>query len=117
MKKSLTKAEILRGHRAIRAAFRSPNAASGRGLKVLWKPNGRDYNRILIVPVRKYGSAVARNRAKRLVREVYREIKEHVCVGYDLVFIVYPGFDQAYSIRFGQIRYVLQKAELYRNTI
>lgn len=117
MKRSLTKAEIIRGHRDIRAVFRSPNAASGRGMKLLWQPNGRDFNRILVVPVRKYGSAVARNRAKRLIREVFREIKGQLCVGYDLVFIVYPGFDQSYSVRFNQARFVLRKADMCRSTM
>jgi ribonuclease P protein component len=47
--------------------------------------------RIGIVASRKVGPAVARNRAKRLVRELFRRNKELFPRGVDLVVIVRPG--------------------------
>ena len=39
---------------------------------------------------RNYGNAVERNRTKRIIREVFRNIKEQLKpAGFDLLFVVY----------------------------
>jgi ribonuclease P protein component len=51
-------------------------------------PNGRPGPRLGIAATRKLGSAVRRNRAKRLVREVFRRNKP--AAGYDIVVVPRP---------------------------
>ena len=51
-------------------------------------PNGRAGARLGIAATRKLGSAVARNRAKRLVREVFRRNKP--AAAYDIVIVPRP---------------------------
>lgn len=63
-----------------------------RGTKVHGKfgtffllPNGRELGRLGIAATRRFGGAVARNRAKRLIRDVFRRNK--IAPGFDVVVI------------------------------
>ncbi len=47
--------------------------------------NDRAHSRLGIAATRKLGGAVQRNRAKRLIREVFR--RNNVAAGYDIVVI------------------------------
>lgn len=93
MKRSLTKQERIRGRALIRDCFTSGSPVSCRGSKLLTKSNDLTRNRLLLVPTRKYGNAVARNRAKRFGREAFRCHKARLSPGHDLVWILYPGTD------------------------
>ena len=44
-------------------------------------------NRIGITAGKKVGNAVSRNRARRLIREAYRQLEPQLPVGWDLVFV------------------------------
>lgn len=58
------------------------------------KKSSHTESRILIAPVRSYPTAVARNKAKRLVRECWRLGKQEICGGYDVAVVVFPGYDE-----------------------
>jgi ribonuclease P protein component len=64
--------------------------------------------------VRKYGNAVERNRAKRVVREAYRHLKGSLRQGYDMVVVLYPQED-TYHRRAHQLATLLEKAGLLRD--
>jgi ribonuclease P protein component len=57
----------------------------GRSFTVFQLPNGLPQGRLGIAATRKLGNAVARNRAKRLVREIFRRNK--VAPGVDVVIV------------------------------
>ncbi len=62
---------------------------------------------------KKIGKAVARNRAKRLIREVVRHRLEKIAKGWDLIFIARAGAAQAGFKDIEQaVEQVLQKAKL-----
>ena len=65
----------------------------GRKLRVdrycllFFLPNGTNQKRLGIIASKKVGNAVARNRAKRIIREVFRRNKERFQDGMDVVVV------------------------------
>ena len=112
MRKSLTKREILRTKREIDRLFRSGRRVSVNGAKLVYTRNDLSESRVFITLIRKYGNAVQRNRAKRVVREVYRVNKLNIKPGWDLGFILSPGAD-CFQSRETQIIELLKKARLF----
>lgn len=54
---------------------------------VFYIPNNLDRLRLGIIASKKIGNAVARNRAKRRIREVFRGIKNRISPAMDIVII------------------------------
>lgn len=113
MRRSLTRKERLRGKFLLERVFSSPGRSGSPGAKLLFTENGLDFNRIVITPVRKFGGSVERNRARRVGKEAYRNIKSTVKPGFDLAFILFPG-DYSYGERISQFSSLLGKAGLLR---
>jgi len=80
-------------------------------------PNNLPYNRICFTFAagKKFGGAVARNRAKRLGREAYRLVKERILSGYDLILLLYPESGQmTLSDRMEQLQSLYKKAGFFK---
>ena len=77
--------------------------------------NGLEFNRIAFTFSRKFGKAVERNYSRRLSREVYRQLRNELRKGYDLVLMVYPGHD-VYSVRMDQMRELFSRSGLYSSS-
>ncbi len=58
---------------------------------VYYRKNGRQENRIGIATSKKIGNAVKRNRARRVIRQAYRENEKRFPVGYDIVVSARTG--------------------------
>jgi len=75
--------------------------------------NDLDRNRICFSLSRNFGSAVERNRAKRLGREAYRNLRPLLRQGHDLILLVYPG-DSGFRERAGQLEHLCARAGLLK---
>ena len=94
----------------IEKIFASGTRYSCKGMRLHVLANGRDSNRVVIVPVRSYPGAVARNRAKRLLRECWRLGKQSfVSIGQDCAVVLYPGMDD-FRERSAQLLRLLRQA-------
>lgn len=111
MRESLTRNERLGRKSDITRVFRRGRAVRCSGLQLRVVENGLDYNRVAFTCVRKFGSSVARNRAKRIAREIYRKRKGSLKTGYDLAFVLYPG-EQVYRKKAEQFDSLLSQAGL-----
>ena len=57
--------------------------------------NGSEQNKLGVVASKKVGGAVVRNRARRRLKELYRNSEQNLCIGYDIVLIARSGIDKA----------------------
>ncbi len=73
--------------------------------------NDLEANRAVFVPVRSYANAVARNRARRVLRECWRLGKSRLKLGHDVAVVLYPGVEQ-YEERNAQLERLLRQAGL-----
>jgi len=84
-----------------------------RGAKLYVLENELSRNRICFTFSRGFGNAVERNRARRLGREAYRNLKPRLRRGYDLILLVYPEEPApVFTMRMKQLEYLLTKAGL-----
>ena len=104
--------EKLKGRDEIREVFSRGKGISCAGVKLIMLRNGLPYNRIAFTFSRKFGNAVERNHSRRLSREVYRQFRNELRKGFDLVLLVYPGRD-FFSIRMDQLRDLFTRAGLF----
>jgi len=105
------KSERIRTRRDISRVFDEGVRWSGKGLRLNVRPNGGAETRAVFVTVRKYGNAVARNRARRVVSECWRLSKPRIVQGLDVVVVIFPDED-SFERRKGQLEAVLRRAAL-----
>jgi ribonuclease P protein component len=91
------------------AVYEAGVKVSGRLMTVFVKQNGSGGARLGIAATRKIGSAVIRNRAKRLTREVFRAHKPEAAL--DIVVVPRREFlDAPYSILEREFSALLERA-------
>lgn len=73
------------------AAVYDAKVRDSRGpLLIYAKPNGLPHPRLGLSTSRKVGTAVKRNRIRRLLREAFRALQHDLPAGYDLLIVVRP---------------------------
>ncbi len=82
----LRKEERLLVSTQFEAVFETRQSAGNKLVVLHWRPNGLGHPRLGLVVSRKFGNAVARNRFKRRVRELFRRNKA-LCGGLDVVVL------------------------------
>jgi ribonuclease P protein component len=85
LRQRLTLAERVRRRPEFERAYNTGVRIHGRFMTVFAVPNGSERPRIGVAATRKLGSAVIRNRAKRLARELFRRHK--VASGLDIIIV------------------------------
>lgn len=85
----------LHGNLAFAAVFDEKLRESAGPITVCGRPNGLDYCRLGLSVPRRVGSAVARVRIKRRLREAFRLGQHDWPAGYDIVVVVSPHKLQA----------------------
>lgn len=107
MKKSLTKKERI-GKKDISRVFEVSESIKRSGVRFLYCRNGKTWNRIAVVLGKKYGNSVERNRTKRIIKEVYRNLKNDLQdVGFDFIFYIVgkvKNYEVANSIVFSLLK-------------
>jgi len=111
MRKSLTKQERLSSRDDIKQVFSTGQSFACKGLKLWFRGNGQGLSRVVFNPSRQFSNAIARNKAKRHGREIYRQLKYLVKPGFDLAFVFFPG-EYSYIDRQEQILNLLQRTRL-----
>lgn len=110
MKRSLSKSERLKTKEEFTRVFNESEYRSGcNGARLMASRNGLSYSRFAVTQVRKYGNAVKRNYARRILKEIYRMRKHKIPAGFDIIVILYPG-PFCYQDRDNQFVLLLRRA-------
>ncbi len=93
--------------------FKDGARFSCKGMRMQVLRKGEQESRAAFIAVRSFTGAVARNRAKRLARESWRLMRCNVKPGFDIAFVLYPGYAALSDCR-SAMQYLLRKADLLR---
>lgn len=110
----MLKKDILRKKEDFDAIYKKGKSAGERYIVILYRKNKLLYNRIAFLASKKVGNSVARNRARRLMREGYRVIKDDMVPGYDIIFVARNTINgkKAYDVT-GSMKRAVKKTGLY----
>jgi ribonuclease P protein component len=75
MSERLTPCERIRRKKDFISLYKSGQRIRGRYFSLVVRPNVLGYSRLAVVVSKKVGPAVARNRVKRLIRDIFRRSK------------------------------------------
>ena len=87
MVKNVLKPNVLRNKKDFSALYSKGKSVGDRYVVLFYKKNHLGYNRVAFLASKKVGNSVHRNRARRLMKESYRNIKGQVKDGFDLIII------------------------------
>jgi len=83
----MLKPNVLRRKKDFSAIYNKGRSIGERYVVLFCKKNNLDYNRTAFLASKKVGNSVLRNRARRLMKESYRELEKNLVSGYDLIWI------------------------------
>ncbi len=111
-KEGLSRAERLRRRRDFERVYREGKRLYLPYLKLVLAPNQLGLRRLGLSVSRKFGKAVRRNRAKRLLREIFRRHKGLFPASHDVIFIPKPEFlEKRHEEVIADLKRVLEKYE------
>lgn len=78
---------IIKNNRTFLFLYKKGKCILSRNIVIYVRKNNKPYNNIGITAGKKVGNAVARNRAKRVIRQAYRENEIDMPVGIDMIIV------------------------------
>jgi ribonuclease P protein component len=79
--------DVLRRKQDFSRIYSKGKSVGERYVVLFVRKNNLGYNRTAFLASKKVGNSVARNRARRLMKESYRELKQNLDSGYDIIWI------------------------------
>lgn len=83
----MLKPNVLRNDKDFTTIYKKGKSVGERYVVLFYKKNELPYNRTAFLASKKVGNSVARNRARRLLKESYRELEGNIKTGYDMIII------------------------------
>jgi len=83
----MLKPNVLRKKKDFSTLYSRGKSVGDKYVVLFYKKNGLPYNRVAFLASKKVGNSVFRNRARRLMKESYRELQKEFRIGYDLIII------------------------------
>lgn len=83
----MLKPNVLRKKKDFSAIYNKGKSIGEKYVVLFCRKNNLAYNRTAFLASKKVGNSVSRNRARRLMKESYRELEMNLDRGYDLIWI------------------------------
>ncbi len=83
----MLKKTVLRGKSNFSKIYNKGKSVGGRFVVIFYLKNNLPYNRVAFLASKKVGNSVARNRARRLMKESVRLLNLSIETGYDVIYI------------------------------
>ena len=83
----MLKPNVLRKKKDFTAIYNKGRSIGEKYVVLFTRKNNLEYNRTAFLASKKVGNSVSRNRARRLMKESYRELEQNLDSGYDLIWI------------------------------
>ncbi len=83
----MLKPNVLRRKKDFSTIYNKGKSVGERYVVLFYRKNNLPYNRKSFLASKKVGNSVKRNRARRLMKESYRELETNLGSGYDLIWI------------------------------
>ena len=77
----------IKDDRVFRQLYKKGKSLAFPTVVVYYRKNRQSVNQLGLTTTKKIGKAVARNRARRLMREAYRLLENDIAKGYDIILV------------------------------
>lgn len=91
----MLKNNVLRRKKDFTSIYNRGKSSASKYIVIFYKKNNLEYNRTAFLASKKVGKSVKRNKARRLMKEVYRLYKDKLASGYDIIFIARKNIETA----------------------
>ena len=106
----MLKKDILRRKEDFSSIYKKGKSIGQKYIVLFYKKNNLSYNRIAFLASKKVGNSVERNRARRLMKENYRLLKDDIKSGFDIIFIARNTINgvKAYDVKRSMVNALLK---------